>query len=164
MKSKKGFIVAIGILVCILIGVIYFTSKNSNKDSSTLMIGYAQLEDGDLTDNTLLVDEVEQITSENKKRIKELHLENESFPDGYYIYNPDTSTTTINVNEQTMYEFHILEELDPNDEKAGKYITLSKTVFVDHLQTLKEGQTPPLLEIEIKDGVAVSIKQQLNNK
>ena len=55
--------------------------------------------------DTIEVDIAEYITDEDTDRMRELNLTEGDMPDGYYIYNPDETTETLQLTKETNYTF-----------------------------------------------------------
>jgi len=114
---------------------------NSNKEqiNPESLVGYIVIED-----NTLYLDEVEVITSEDVEKIAELGLKEENdFPNGYYIHNPDSVITTYDLTDETVYNFVDFNLLFINDEDGdSSYTTTKKEEFIQHLSTSYYDEPP----------------------
>lgn len=118
-----------------------------------------------LKENTLYVDEVEIITTEDKERIAELDLTDGDMPNGYYIHNPSTETVSFALQDDTTYtftDFHLLFVEDPDGDRV--YTTTNKDHFIQHLHTSYSDEPPagnvPFF-LEVKDGKVISITEKL---
>ncbi|MBQ7921923.1 MAG: hypothetical protein IJ325_05010 [Clostridia bacterium] len=85
---------------------------------------------------------VEFITSEDTERIKELELNWQDMPNGYYIHDPDDQMTTLKLPENTEFVFYDWWDIfntveDPRYTVTdGRWITTSDSAtFAEYLKT-----------------------------
>jgi len=155
MKSNLFKLVSL-ISVLILLVSCKVDENGNNKEQ---YIGYIKLEE-----NVLHLDEVEWITDENKDRIKELDLSQQSdMPNGYYIFNLSSDTTSFKLKEKTVYNFIDWGNDFVSEDDDRNYSTTSQDEFVQYLNTYsdKAGKVP--FWIDVKDGYVISITEQFVN-
>lgn len=112
--------------------------------------------------DTLYVDEVEWITTENAERMQELNLAESDMPNGYYIHNPSTDKITFQISESMEYHFVALESLSFFKEGEDRnYSTTKKEEFMEFLNSVDAERV--VFTVEIKDGVAVKITEIFTN-
>ncbi|OEH84294.1 hypothetical protein BHU72_10800 [Desulfuribacillus stibiiarsenatis] len=101
-------------------------------------------------------DEVEWVTLDDEGRLKELNIETNELPNGYYIHNPDEHAVYLEVQEET--EYTIINwggGTTPNEFTRP----VNKLEFAEYLGTYINNTTPPFIIIT-KDGYVVSITEQ----
>lgn len=154
--EKRIIVLFVMVYVLALLGC---TPKQEQIEPESL-VGYIVIED-----NTLYLDIVEVITLEDIERITELGLnQQDDFPNGYHIYNPDTGKDTYDLTEETVYTFVDLNLLFVNDEDGDRsYTTTKKEEFIQHLNTsysdVPPAQTVPFF-IEVQDDKVISITEK----
>ncbi|MFZ7104544.1 MAG: hypothetical protein ACOWWO_18070 [Peptococcaceae bacterium] len=155
---RKIFVVLLaGLVSLMLVSCQQASEDNNNKD---LYIGHIS----SIEKNTLFFDEVEWITAENKDRIKELGLSQQSdMPNGYYIYNPSSDTAPFEVNEKTVYNF-----IDWGNDFVGEnedrdYSTTKQEEFIKYLNTYSDKAAKVPFWIETKNGYVISVTEQFVN-
>lgn len=154
MDKGKHWLLVISIL---FLGLTFSACTSAYKPES--LVGYIVLEG-----NTLYLDEVEVITTEDKDRIAELNLKDVDMPNGYYIYNSSTETTAYELTDETTYTFtdyHLLFVENPDGDRL--YTTTSKENFIQHLNISYSDEPPagkvPFF-IEVKDDKVISITEE----
>ncbi len=134
------------------------SSKQEQSEPESL-VGHIVIED-----NILHVDKVEIITREDVGRIEELGLQQDSFPNGYHIYNPDTEKDTYELTGETVYNFVDVHRLFIKDGDGDRsYTTTKKEEFLQHLST-SYSDVPPAQKVpfflEVKDGKVISVTEE----
>lgn len=152
---KKIFIVLLMGLVSLMVISCKQADENNNKD---LYIGHITIEK-----NTLYLDEIEWITDEDEDRIKELELNQDDMPNGYYIYNPSSDTVSFEVNDKTVYNF-----IDWGNDFVGtsedrNYSTTNQEEFIEYLNTYSDKAAKVPFWIETKGGYIVTVTEQFVN-
>lgn len=161
------------ICICIMLSITGCTSKDSknvnnttDKEESTnkenkKLTGYIVIKD-----NTLHVDEVEIVWSDNTERIKELGLEEQKdYPSGYAIINSEQEDCSYELSDNVSYTFVDIDQLFVTEEEQSKpYTTTVKEEFLKHIGErnslpLTEQQIP--VYIEVQDGKVISITEDL---
>lgn len=118
-----------------------------------------------INDHILYVDEVEIITSEDERRIKELGLDQDAdMPEGYYIYNADTEYREYELTDKTTYTFVDVNLLYIAEEDGDRVYTTTKVdEFLHYLDMtyadFPRAQRVPFF-IEVKDGKVISITEK----
>ncbi|WP_444659220.1 DUF3298 domain-containing protein [Caproiciproducens sp. R2] len=102
---------------------------------------------------TVALDPIEWITSEDKTRIQELKLDGD-FPDGYYIYNPTVETEKIKLSENAkisliQWNAQNVAESDVQTDAAG----LGKRLAED-------GALSFPYEYTVSDGKIIALREQ----
>jgi beta-lactamase regulating signal transducer with metallopeptidase domain len=125
---------------------------------SKLITGYMVIED-----NLLHLDEVEIITLEDKERIEELGLkQNSDMPNGYSIYNADQEKQTFEITNETAYTFVDYNLLFVKNADGNRlYTTTKKEEFILHLNK-SYSDSPPAhpFFVEVKDGKVISVTEK----
>ena len=90
--------------------------------------------------NTIVVDPVEYISSEDSDKVLTYKHIDDDMPDGYYLYNEDETTTEYTLTDQTEYSF-----LDWGRDFGGtdediRVVTTDKSVFQKYMQTYTDGK------------------------
>lgn len=136
-----------------------FIGTPESKYQHELLAGYMYIEG-----NTLYLDEVEIIKTEDKGRIAELGLNAaRDLPNGYHIHNPVVKTISFELTDDTIYTFtdfnlYYVKEAD------GKriYTTTKKEEFIKGSSyrdvPLAEQKIPYFLELH--DGKVISITEE----
>ncbi|MCR6544140.1 M56 family metallopeptidase [Dehalobacterium formicoaceticum] len=97
------------------------------------------------------LDQIEWLTLEDTERLKELNIDPNDLPNGYYIHNPKSYPMGHQVTDQTEYRI-----IDGTGEANHKLVSLEE--FVRHLDQFKDF-TPPFW-VTTKDGFVTSITEQ----
>lgn len=120
-----------------------------------------------MTDNTFIVDPLEYIEKEDTKRIKELGLDIENdFLDGYYFHNPDKTTTTWKIDENTEYIFLDWGQDFTNDENVIEIYgymatyTKDKELFRRYLATYKNSKPKMPFFFTVENSVVKKIVER----
>lgn len=154
--KKRIIVLFVMVYVLALAGC---TPKQEQTEPESL-VGYIIIED-----NTLYLDRVEVIMIEDIEMIAELGLnQQEDFPNGYHIYNPETEKNTYNLTDETVYTFVDSNLLFVNNEDGDRsYTTTKKEEFIQHLSAsysdVPPAQTVPFF-IEVKDDNVISITEK----
>ena len=124
-----------------------------------LLVGYIVF-DG----NTLYLDEVEVIKTEDKDRIEELELKDSDMPNGYYIHNPSNEKSSFELTDETSYAFtdyNLLFVENPDGDRL--YTTTNKDEFIQHLTT-SYSDNPPAQKVPfyilVRDGKVINIIEE----
>ncbi len=148
------------ILCILLLGFGFSACSPASEPDPESLAGYVTLEE-----NTLYLDVVEVITTEDKDRIAELDLSDRDMPNGYYIHDQDTETKSFELTDETVYTFtdyHLLFVGKPDSDRL--YTTTKKEDFIQHLNTSFNnsftGEVPYPLFIEVKDDKVISITEK----
>lgn len=147
------------LLILGLVSLLLFSCNQTDVDepNKDLYIGHINI-----VEDTLNLDEVEWITSEDQDRITELGLSQSDMPNGYYINNPSTDTVSFKIGEDTEYNFVVLESLSFYKEGEDRnYSTTNKEEFMEFLNNVNSDTV--VFWVEVKDGFVVSIKEQFTN-
>ena len=94
------------------------------------------------------LDQIEWLTPNDAERLKELNIDPDDLPNGFYIHNPVTYTMWFGVTDQTQYSII-------NWGEEITHIEVDMEGFIKHL----EEYTPPY-RIVTKDGYVQSITEQ----
>ncbi|MEA4816080.1 MAG: hypothetical protein VB120_04385 [Lachnospiraceae bacterium] len=130
------------------------------ESESESLAGYIVIED-----NTLYLDEVEIVTTEDTDRITELGLTIENdLPSGYYILNPIIETVSFELTDDTIYTFTDSNLLFVEDADSNRlYTTTKKKDFLKHLDASYSDDLPaqkvPFF-VEVSDGKIVSVTEE----
>ncbi len=156
-NARSSGLLIIGIL---LLGLAFSACSPAPTSESESLAGYVVFEG-----NTLYVDEVEVITTEDKDRIAELDLSEGDMPGEYYIHNQGTETKSFELTDETVYTFtdyHLLFVEDPDSDRL--YTTTKKEDFIHHLNTSFNdsftGEVPYPLFVEVKNDKVISITEK----
>ena len=100
-------------------------------------------------------DQIEWLSLEDEERLKELNIDSDDLPNGFYIYNPENYPMYQQVSEHT--EYNIIYDFTPGDlDIMHKSVTLEE--FVEYLEQL--GDSTSLFRLVTKDGYVQSITEQ----
>ena len=130
------------------------------ESKSESLAGYIVIED-----NTLYLDEVEIVTTEDTDRITELGLTIENdLPSGYYIHNPIIETVSFELTDDTIYTFTDFNLLFVENADSNRlYTTTKKKEFLKHLDT-SYSDYPPAQKVpffvEVTDEKVVSVTEE----
>ena len=97
------------------------------------------------------LDQIEWLTSEDSERLKELNIDPDDLPNGFYIHNPHSYPMFHQVTEDTVYSIIVLGE-----EVTHSSVTMEE--FVKHLEQFPDF-TPPFWVVT-KNGYVQSITEQ----
>lgn len=104
-------------------------------------------------------DPVEWITFEDTERMKEVGLDEEDMPNGYYIYNPEIEEEIYPVDEDTEYRYIDWENaFDDGDELHT--ITTNGEEFCEHLKTYENSGAYIPFWVTVKNGILEAIEEQ----
>lgn len=127
-------------IVFIFAGLLFFSGCTKDKpaeEASSKEIGF--IYNLDAENKTFEFDPIEWIKQEDTGRIKELGLDaNYDFPNGFYIYNPDTSTKTYKLKKDTSFQIvdwekdftHSETDLDGLMEHMKRYPDFSPPFWI----------------------------------
>lgn len=148
MKTRKTTVFSLVIAVAFIIGIVTaFATSGKFESKRSENLSEADYESMDLcayvrsiSGNTLVVDPVEYISSDNKEKILKYNLTEDDMPDGYYLYNEDEATAEYKLTDQTEYSF-----LDWGRDFGGtdediRVVTTDKSVFQKYMQTYTDGK------------------------
>lgn len=121
----------------------------------------------EMTEDSLIVDPLEYIESDDTKRIKELGLNAEyDLVDGYYFNNPDKKTTTWKIDENTEFIFLDWGRDFTNDKSVIKIYgymatyTKDKELFRRYLATYKNSKPGMPFFFEVENGVVKKLVER----
>ncbi len=80
-----------------------------------------------MEEDTLYLDEVEVVTTDDEDRMAELDLSDRDMPNGYYIHDKNTEKLSFKLTDETVYTFtdyHLLFVEDPDSDRL--YSTTDK--------------------------------------
>lgn len=110
----------------------------------------------------ITIDPVEWITTDDTQRIKELGLTESDMPDGYYIYNPSQSRTSLQLTENTIYRFidwgRDFVQSDSTDEPTFETTDLQQ--FLKYLATYTNSEPGMPFFIDVRDGIVERIVEE----
>ena len=173
-KNIKRALIGCVVVSIVLVAAIIAVSSNAVKSNATQISGgvseptYTD-QDGtvyvvaflkDITENSITVDVIEFVTSENAERVNDLELTERDMPDGYYIYNPEQETVIWELNKQTVYTF-----IDWNRDFTGpddpkEYTTMDAEEFRRYIETY-DGAAPGMpFFFQVEDGVVKMVLEK----
>lgn len=103
-----------------------------------------------VNDDGFNFDRFEWLTSHDTVRLKELNIDPDDLPNGYYIHNYDTYSMHGSITEQTQY--HLI-----NRSEEAPHISVNKKDFSAYLEQYSDFSPP--FKIIIKDGYVLSITE-----
>lgn len=114
----------------------------------------------DIAENSITVDVVEFITSDDTARMKSLELTEEDMPDGYYIYNSEQETVTWELTARTVYTF-----IDWNGDFTGsdcpeKYTTTDIREFMKYIDTYGNAAHGMPFFFQVEDGAVTAVVEK----
>ena len=112
--------------------------------------------------DTIEVDIAEYITDEDTDRMRELNLTEGDMPDGYYIYNPDETTETLQLTKETNYTFIDWgrDFVDADLYEALLISTTSRELFRSYLKTYRDSRPGMPFFLEVEDETVKSILEK----
>lgn len=129
------------------------TLEEFYKVPESVHLGYFMeifLDDEDIGDR-IHIDNVEWLTLEDEKRLKDLGIDSEKeMPNGFYINNPTSYPNTIFLKENTVYKV-----LNPKDI-SGEKLTMTKEEFAFDIMSKSH---KPLLKVTSIAGDALEIEE-----
>jgi hypothetical protein len=114
-------------------------------------IGYISKFESDKPNPAFHLDQIEWLTLDDTKRLKELNVDPNDLPNGFYIHNPNSYPMYCQVTDETQYSIIALEV-----EVTQKSVTIDE--FIEYLEQFEE-YSPPFRIIS-KDGYVQSITEQ----
>ncbi len=106
-----------------------------------------------MTENSVTVDVIEFITSDNEDRVRALNLNEGDMPDGYYIYNPDQDMTTWKLDSQTIYNFIDWNGIFTASDYPKEYTTLDMQEFQQYISTYEDSTPGMPFFFQVEDGI-----------
>lgn len=97
------------------------------------------------------LDQIEWLTYDDDKRLKELNIKPDDMPNGYYIYNPQSYPMYCGVTEKTQYII-----INLGEDITLKAVTMEE--FIEYIEQYSE--FAPLFRIVKKDGYVQSVTEQ----
>jgi len=97
------------------------------------------------------LDKIEWLTNEDTERLKQLNIDPDDMPNGYYIYNPHDYSMHCQVTDQTEYKIVHL-----GGEVSHKSVTMEE--FIEYLKQYSDFSPP--FRIMTKGGYVQSITEQ----
>ena len=115
-----------------------------------------------IDETSIVIDEVEYITSENNQRIKELNLTEEDLLSGYYIYNPEEETKEYRLTSDTVYNFIDWGRnfTDSNEPEEVNISTTDSNDFIKYINTYTNSQPGMPFFFEVDGEHVVSITEK----
>lgn len=112
--------------------------------------------------DTIEVDIAEYITDEDTDRMRELNLTEGDMPDGYYIYNPDETTETLQLTKETNYTFIDWgrDFVDADLYEDLLISTTSRELFLSYLKTYRDSRPGMPFFLEVEDETVKSILEK----
>ena len=114
----------------------------------------------DTTENSITVDVIEFVTSDNAERVNELELTEEDMPDGYYIYNPDQETIIWELNGQTVYTFIDWNGGFTGSDYPEEYTTTDAEEFHRYIETYDDAEPGMPFFFQVEDGVVKMVLEK----
>jgi hypothetical protein len=135
---KRKWIIIVTLLCFSILQVGYQASR----PQKVTKLGY--INHFNIKTQTLGFDEVEWVSLQNTKRIKELHLNTErDMPDGFYIYNYNKRLVNYKVNDKTVYQLLNREDLSKfvnvKIKEFSKYLKADKFNGIPYIITVQKG-------------------------
>ncbi len=129
------------------------TLEEFYKVPESVNLGYFMeifLDDEDIGDR-IHIDNVEWLTLEDEKRLKDLGIDSEKeMPNGFYINNPTSYPNTIFLKDDTVYKV-----LNPKD-MSGEKLTMTKEKFAFDIMSKSY---KPLLKVTSVAGDALEVEE-----
>lgn len=110
--------------------------------------------------NLFHFDPVEWITLEDTKRLEELGIDINELPNGYYIHNEREDVYSLQLNENTVYNFIDWGNNFVGIDEDRNYSTTDKDEFIRYLSTYTDNAVIVPFRIVTKDGFVQSITEQ----
>ena len=114
----------------------------------------------DTTENSITVDVIELVTSDNAERVNELGLTEEDMPDGYYIHNPKQETVMWKLNEQTVYTFIDWDGDFTGSDYPEEYTTTDIEEFHRYIETYDDAAPGMPFFFQVEDGVVKMVLEK----
>lgn len=112
------------------------------------------------TENSITVDVIEFVTSDNAERVNALGLTEEDMPDGYYIYNPEQETIIWELNEQTVYTFIDWNGGFTGSDYPEEYTTTDTEEFHRYIETYDDAAPGMPFFFQVEDGVVKMVLEK----
>lgn len=163
---KKGWIL---LMVCVIISEFGGCGKQTvtekveetettdrMKEDVTELCAYIK----EINGNTLVIDPVEYISSEDSDRLASYKHTDDDMPDGYYIYNKDEKTEDVILTDQTEYSF-----LDWTREFGGtdadiRVVTKDKKIFEKYMETYTDAKPGMPFFLKMKGNTVIQILEK----
>ena len=163
---KKGWIL---LMVCVIIsgfggcGKQTVTEKVEGTETTdrmkkdvTALCAYIK----EINGNTLVIDPVEYISSEDSDRLASYKHTDDDMPDGYYIYNKDEKTEDVTLTDQTESSF-----LDWTREFGGtdadiRGVTKVKKIFEKYMETYTDAKPGMPFFLKMKGNTVIQILEK----
>lgn len=128
-------------------------TKDNRQENITEICAYIKEIKGD----TLVIDPVEFISSEDSDQFASYKHTDDDAPDGYYIYNEDVKTKNVTLTGQTEYSF-----LDWTREFGGtdadiRVTTRDKEIFQKYLETYTDAKPGMPFFLKVKGTKVIGI-------
>ena len=114
----------------------------------------------DMTENSITVDVIEYVTSDNAERVNELGLTERDMPDGYYLYNPEQETVIWELNEQTVYSFIDWYGDFTGSDYLKEYTTTDVEEFHRYIETYDDAAPGMPFFFLVEDGVVKMVLEK----
>lgn len=113
-----------------------------------------------MTENSITVDVIELVTSDNAERVDELGLTEADIPDGYYIYNPEQETVIWELNEQTVYTFIDWNRDFTGSDDSKEYTTMDAEEFHRYIETYDDATPGMPFFFQVENGVVKMVLEK----
>jgi hypothetical protein len=159
-RMKKYLLIfVVGIFTYFIVNAYTGFFSRDNISEVQNLEGYIYIED-----NELYFDSVEIVTGNDMDRIKELNLiEANDYPNGYYIYNPETDVASYELTDDTQYVFTDSKLLFVKEADSDRiYETSEKQEFIEgsSYQNISLEQQRIPYYIVIQENQVISIREE----
>ncbi|MDF2840594.1 MAG: hypothetical protein K0Q99_1366 [Clostridia bacterium] len=158
--KKPAFWISVVVIIAVIISVRglminlpkeQLEEKNISQNQENHLIGYISKFEGDKTNATFYLDQIEWLTEDDEERLKELNINTDDLPNGFYIHNPESNTTYFETTDETQYS--IVE--------LGETVSIKSVAIEEFTQYLSQySDYSPPFRIVTKDGYVQSITEQ----
>lgn len=172
-KNAKKLIgcVVVGIALLTVIFVVSFNAvkENTMKVSGSVSEPTYTDQDGrvyvaaflkNIAENSVTVDVIEFVTSNNEERVKALSLTEEDMPDGYYIYNPEQETDTWKLSGETVYIFIDWDGDFTHSDYPEEYTTTDIQEFQRYIETYEDATPGMPFFFQLENGTVKLILEK----
>ena len=128
----------------------------TNQDGTVYVAAFLK----DMTENSITVDVIEYVTSDNAERVNELGLTERDMPDGYYLYNPEQETVIWELNEQTVYSFIDWYGDFTGSDYLKEYTTTDVEEFHRYIETYDDAAPGMPFFFLVEDGVVKMVLEK----
>lgn len=152
----KKYTIIVGIVSLIFCCIISGCSNGSVSEESDIC---AYIKSFDK--NKVICEEVEYVTREDTKRVKELGLEESDMPNGYYINESNSKENEYIITDSTQY--NIIDWHNQFVEKGAdrEYSTSKFEDFETYMGSYENSLPGMPFFIKVKDGKVISITEKM---